>query len=165
VVVLEACGHSERSILQSEVQRSAPPGDGHVKPPKALPSHSSPGSSTPLPHNLAAVVVVVLVVLVEVVDDVLLVVVVVGVVEVLLVVLVTSVDVVVEAAGGPSEKSILQSDVHSSAPPGDGHVKPPNALPSHSSPGSRIPLPHNPLVVVVVVEDGDVVVDEVLVVV
>jgi hypothetical protein len=75
------------------------------------------------------------------------------------------VDVVVEDASGHSEKSILQSPVQSRAPLGDGHVKPPKALPSHSSPASSTPLPQSSVVVVVVVVDVDVVVEELPVVV
>src|SRR5262249_53771345 len=67
-LVLDADGHSEKSILQSLVQSNAPPGDGQVKLPKLLPSHCSPGSSTPLPQSAEVVVVVVLVVTVVVVE-------------------------------------------------------------------------------------------------
>jgi hypothetical protein len=169
VLVLDADGHSEKSILQSPVQSNAPPGDGHVKLPKALPSHSSPGSSMPLPQR--SVVVVVVVVVVDVVVDGAPVVVVIDVDDVVVdgvvVVVVGDVDdVVVEDASGHSEKSILQSLVQSNAPLGDGHVKLPKALPSHSSPGSTTPLPQSSVVVVVVVVvDVDVVEAPVVVVV
>src|SRR5262249_41136576 len=133
VLVLDADGHSEKSILQSLVQSRAPPGDGQVKLPKLLPSHCSPGSSTPLPQSGEAVVVVVVGLVVTVVE------VVVGTV------------VLVLDADGHSEKSILQSLVQSRAPPGDGQVKLPKLLPSHCSPGSSTPLPQSGEVVVVVV--------------
>ncbi len=65
VVVVDeevASGHSEKSILQSAVQRSFPPGVGQVKAPNALPSHSSPGASiTPSPHVPGWVVLVLVV--------------------------------------------------------------------------------------------------------
>jgi hypothetical protein len=95
VLVLDADGHSEKSILQSLVQSNAPPGDGQVKLPKLLPSHCSPGSSTPLPQSAEVVVVVVLVVTVVVGGIVAVVLVVAAVVLVVEVVEVLVVEVVV----------------------------------------------------------------------
>ena len=62
------------------------------------------------------------------------------------------VDVVV--APGQPEKSIVHCGVQTRNAPVDepGQVAPPNSFVSHSSPGSRMPLPHRLMVVLVVVE-------------
>ena len=65
-VLVVTPGQLLKSMVQPGVHTSEPP-VGHVCPPKSVPSHSSPGSRTPLPHNGIVLDVLVEVVLVEVV--------------------------------------------------------------------------------------------------
>jgi hypothetical protein len=122
--------------------RNAPVDEpGQVAPPNSFVSHSSPGSRMPLPHRLMVVLVVEEATVLVVVDG------------TLVLVVVCCTVLVVVGAPGHCEKSIVHCGVQTRKAPVDepGHVAPPNSFVSHSSPGSRMPLPHRlPTVVDVV---------------
>jgi hypothetical protein len=152
VEVVDTSGQSWKSMVQSGVHLRKAPVElpGQVAVPKSCPSHSSPGSITPLPQRSASVVEVEVEVVVEVVVGATLVEVVVDttVVEVVEATVVEVVD-----TSGQSWKSMVQSGVHLRKAPVElpGQVAVPKSCPSHSSPGSITPLPQRSASVVEVV--------------
>jgi hypothetical protein len=127
--------HPLRSMRQSPVHTSEPPAEPQVAPPKSVPSHSSSGSISPLPHSGAVVEVLVLVEVV-VLDE---------------LVLVDELDELVVVVVWHPLRSMRQPSVHTSEPPAEPQVAPPKSVPSHSSPASISPLPHSGAVVEVLV--------------